>query len=91
MTLTPLNLRACHMRATRHGFDVLPTLDGWDVIAVDTGRPVDHRAEALDARARAHELNAATGSKQTFITAMGANSNPSDALSTRCAGSRQDN
>jgi len=56
-------------------FSILPTIDGYDVIDNETGRPVDHRDNARSANGAAQHLNEALRL-----------SNPSDA--TRCLASR---
>lgn len=38
-------------------FGVLPTIDGFDVIALDSGRPVDHRDTRQSANGVAYKLN----------------------------------
>ena len=38
-------------------FTTLPTIDGYDVIASDTGRPVDHRDTLREANGVAYRLN----------------------------------
>lgn len=38
-------------------FSTLPCIDGYDVIATDTGRPVDHRATLREANGVAYRLN----------------------------------
>lgn len=38
-------------------FTILRTIDGWDVIDENTGRPVDHRATPQSANGVAFKLN----------------------------------
>jgi hypothetical protein len=40
-------------------FGTLPTIDGYDVIALDTGRPLDHRETLQEANGVAFHLNEA--------------------------------
>jgi hypothetical protein len=75
MSASALYLRP---RKAKARFDVLPCIDGYDVIALDTGRPVDHRETRWEAQEAAGDLNyAAMGGVRSLAKALGA-SNPSD-------------
>ncbi len=53
-------------------FDTLPTIDGYEVVAADTGRPVAVRPSHASANGVAFRLNqvAATGCPRSLATAL---------------------
>lgn len=53
-------------------FDTLPTIDGYEVVAVDTGRPVAVRGSHASANGVAFRLNqvAATGDPRSLAAAI---------------------
>ncbi len=58
-------------------FGILPTINGYDVIALDTGHPVDHRESAQSANGVAYRLNnAALAGPKALANALGARSYP---------------
>lgn len=71
MTLQPLDLRRREPRP--RPFGTLPTIDGYDVIALDTGRQVAHRDTLASANGTAQKLNNAfQAGPKAFAAAMGA-------------------
>jgi hypothetical protein len=60
-------------RAIPATFGTLPAIDGYQVIAEDTGRPVAHRETLQSANGVAFRLNniAASGSARALATALG--------------------
>jgi hypothetical protein len=58
---------------SRHKFDTLPTIGGYEVIATDTGRPVATRETLHSAMGVAQSLNqAAASGRQALARALGA-------------------
>lgn len=59
--------------ARKRPFGILPTISGYDVIALDTGRPVAHRETAQSANGVAFKLNnAAQAGPKALAFALGA-------------------
>jgi hypothetical protein len=57
-------------------FGILPCIDGYDVIALDTGRPVAHKDSAQSANGTAFRLNnAAQAGPKALAAALGAREN----------------
>lgn len=60
------------MKGSFKRFEVLPCIDGYEVVAVDTGRPVDHRDTRKEASGVAYNLNcAASAGPRALASALG--------------------
>lgn len=72
MTFPALDLTSYPKRAGAR-FDVLSCIDGYDVIAVDSGRPVAHRETRGAAQSECDDLNhASKGGVRSLARALGA-------------------